>query len=341
VSRIANDSVTDMAMNEGSSSVFSIVAARWKDVAIAFVVVVALAVAYLHLAQRQYTASATLAPSDAELNMLTGVSGMTDLGSLSLGRIGFGIGSTDPKFSAFLQQLTSNVTARALLEEDRIKAAIYDKVWDASSHRFHPPSGFVDGLVQVVKVALGLNPWRPPTAADMQHYLGQNIVAKEIGVSDLYSVTYAYKDPEFARYFLTRVLAVSDDYLRQEKLARAMAYVRYLDQRLKVVTDVDQRQAMLKLRLRQENFLMAASVNLPFSADINDPPIAPSRPTWPNFLIVAVATLFFGGGLAAAIGVFFRPYEAIRRRLVGARPERSFTSPPALQPDHGRPGTYS
>jgi hypothetical protein len=341
MSRIANDSVTDMAMNEGSSSVFSIVAARWKDVAIAFVVVVALAVAYLHLALRQYTASATLAPSDAELNMLTGVSGMTDLGSLSLGRIGFGIGSTDPKFSAFLQQLTSNMTARALLEDDRIKAAIYDKVWNSSSHRFHPPSGFVDGLVQVVKVALGLNPWHPPTAADMQRYLGQNIVAREIGVSELYSVTYAYKDPEFARYFLTRVLAVSDDYLRQEKLARAMAYVRYLDQRLKVVTDVDQRQAMLKLRLRQENFLMAASVNLPFSADINDPPIAPSRPTWPNFLIVAVATLFFGGGLAAAIGVFFRPYEAIRRRLVGARPERSFTSPPALQPDHGRPGTYS
>jgi hypothetical protein len=232
------------------------------------------------------------------------------------------------------------MTARALLDDERVKAAIYEQVWDAGSHRFHPPSGFLPALVQVLKAAVGLNPWHAPTAADMQRYLSQNIVAKEIGVSELYSVTYAYKSPEFARYFLSRVLAVSDDYLRQEKLARAKAYVRYLDQRLKVVPDVDQRQAMLKLRLRQENFLMAGSVNLPFSADINDPPVAPSRPTWPNVLIVAVATLFFGGGLAAAIGVFFLPYEAIRRRFVGRRPERSFTSPPALQPDHGRPGTY-
>lgn len=74
---------------------------------------------------------------------------------------------------------------------------------------------------------------------------------------------------------------------------------------------------MLKLRLKQENFLMAASVDLPFSADINDPPVVPSRPTWPNPTIVAVITLFFGGGIAAAVGVVFRPYDAIRRRIVG------------------------
>jgi uncharacterized protein involved in exopolysaccharide biosynthesis len=331
----------DVTMNETSPNVFSTVAVRWKDVATAFAVVIALAVAYLHLAQREYTASATLAPSDAELNMLTGLSGMTDLGSLSLGRIGFGIGSTDPKFAALLQQLTSNMTARALLEDDRVKAAIFEKIWDARSRTFHPPSGVLYALAQALRAALGLNAWHAPTAADMQRYLSQNIVAKEIGVSELYSVTYTHKDPEFARYFLTRLLTVSDDYLRQEKLARAMAYVRYLDQRLKAVTDVDQRQAMLKLRSRQENFVMAASVNLPFSADINDPPIVPSRPTWPNVLIVAVATLFFGGGLAAAVGVFFRPYEAIRRRFSRTRGERTITSQPALQPDHGRPNTYN
>ncbi|HEY2446868.1 MAG TPA: Wzz/FepE/Etk N-terminal domain-containing protein [Rhizomicrobium sp.] len=328
-------------MNEVPADIFSTIAARWKDIATVFVVIVALAVAYLHLAQRQYTASAVLAPSDAELNMLTGVSGTSDLGSLSLGRIGFGLGSEDPKFAALLQQLTSNMTARTLLNDDRIKAAIYETSWDAHSHTFHPPQGFAYGLVQVMKAALGLNPWHAPTAADLQRYLSQNVVAREIGVSGLYSVSYASKAPDFARYFLSRVLAVSDDYLRQVKLARATAYVRYLDQRLKGVTDLDQRQAMLRLRSRQENFVMAASVNLPFSADINDPPIAPSRPTWPNVLIIAVITLFFGGGLAAAVGVFFHPYEAIRRRFAGTPPKRSFTSPSALQPDHGRPGTYS
>ena len=72
---------------------------------------------------------------------------------------------------------------------------------------------------------------------------------------------------------------------------------------------------MLKLRMQQQNFIMAASVNLPFSAEINDPPITPSRPTWPNTLIVGVIILLFVGGLAAWLGVRYRPYQAIRGRF--------------------------
>ena len=319
------NAIVSAQVESGSETVFGLIQSRWRDVVTVFTVIVALGIAYLHLAQRQYTVSATLAPSDAELNILTGVSGITELGSLSLGHIGLGLGSTDPKFSALLQQLTSGATAQSLLADDRVKAAIYDTTWDSQSRSFHPPSGFFYDLIQAAKAALGLNPWRAPTAADMQRYLSHNVVPKEIGISDLYSVSYSNKDPQFARYFLSRVLAISDNYLRQQKLARAKAYVGYLDQKLKTVTDVDQRQAILKLRLQQENFLMAASVSLPFSADINDPPIEPSRPSWPNPLVVGVVILVFGGGLAAAAGVYFRPYEFIRRRLrkTGGNPSGS------------------
>jgi hypothetical protein len=297
-----------------TQGIFALMRAQWRDIALIFVVVVVLGFAYLNLAERQYSVSATLAPSDAELNMLTGVSGMTELGSLSLGRIGLGLGGGDPKFSAFLQQLTSSATAEALLADDRVKASIYDTSWDPQTRSFHPPSGFWEEIKQFAKSALGLGPWHVPTAADMQRYLSHNVVPKEIGISELYSVSYTNKDPEFARYFLSRVLSISDNYLKQRKLARAKAYIGYLDDKLKSIADVDQRQAMLKLRLQQENFLMAASVNLPFSADINDPPITPSRPAWPNPLIVGVIILFFGGGFAAVLGVYLRPYEAIRRR---------------------------
>ncbi len=299
----------------GTQGIFALMRAQWRDIALVFALIAALGVAYLHVAERQYTVSATLAPSDAELNMLTGVSGMTELGSLSLGRIGFGLGGGDPKFSAFLQQLTSSATAQALLADDRVKAIIYDTIWDPHTRSFHPPSGFIPDAKQLVKSALGLDAWHPPTAADMQRYLSHNVVPKEIGISELYSVSYSNRDPEFARYFLSRVLAISDDYLKQRKLARATAYIGYLDRKLLSVSDVDQRQAMLRLRLQQENFLMAASVNLPFSADINDPPMTPSRPAWPNPLIVGVIILFFGGGMAAALGVYFRPWEIIRRRF--------------------------
>lgn len=308
--------------DQQSRGIFSLIVTCWSDVALSFAIIVALSIAYLHLAQKQYTVSATLAPSDAELNMLTGISGTGELGSLSLGRLGLGLGGGDAKFSALLQQLTSGATAQALLADDRVKAAIYDTIWDARSRTFHPPSGFVGGLREFVKAALGIQPWRPPTAADMQRYLSHNVVTREIGISDLYAVTYANKNPEFARYFLSRVLAVSDSYLRVRKLARAKAYVGYLDQRLKSVTGLDQRQAILKLRSQQENFLMAASVNLPFSADIDDPPITPSRPTWPNLLIIAVLDVLFGGALAAVAGIYFRPYRSLRRRFDNAPQSR-------------------
>jgi hypothetical protein len=306
-----------------TQSIFARMRARWRDIALVFAVILALGVGYLHVAQRLYSVSATLAPSDAELNMLTGVSSMTELGSFSLGHIGLGLGGSDPKFSAFLQQLTSSATAKELLADDRVKSAIYDTIWDPRTRSFHPPAGIVPEFVRFVKAALGGNAWRPPAPADMQRYLSQNVVPREIGISELYAVSYANKDPGFARYFLSRVLAISDAYLKQQKLARATAYVRYLDQQLKSVTNVDQRQAMLKLRLQQENFLMAASVNLPFSADINDPPITPSRPVWPNFLVVGVVILFFGGGLAAVLGMYFRPCEAIRHRFGHRTPARS------------------
>lgn len=306
-------------------SIFALIGARWRDVAIVFGIIVALGIAYQHLAQRQYSVSATLAPSDAELNMLTGMSGISDLGSLSLGHIG--LGSTDPKFSALLQQLTSSATAGTFLADDRVKAAIYDTTWDPQSRSFHPPMGITYEIIQAVKTALGGNSWHSPTASDMQRYLSHNIVPKEIGISGLYSVSYSNKDPEFARYFLARALSISDNYLRQRKLARARAYVAYLDQKLKLVGDVDERQAMLKLRLQQENFLMAASVNLPFSADINDPPVTPSRPTWPNLMIVGVIVVFFGGGVAALVGVYFRPYERLSRRFAKTAHERPLIAP--------------
>src|SRR5438105_8419507 len=311
-------SLTATVADRQSNGVFSLVLAHWRDVALVFAAIVALSIVYLHIAERQYAASATLAPSDAELNILTGVSGMTDVGSLSLSRIGFGLGSGDTKFAELLQQLTSSATAQVLLGDDHVKAALYDTTWDTRSRTFHPPSGIIGQFKESLKTALGLPPWRAPTAADLQRYLSHNVVAREIGISELYSVTYAHKDPIFARYFLSRVLAVSDDYLRQQKLARARAYVDYLDRRLKLVTGLDQRQALLKLRSQQENFLMAASVNLPFSAAIDDPPVTPSRPTWPNLLIIAVIDIFFGGAVAAAVGLWLRPYEAFRRRVENA-----------------------
>ncbi|HEY6988056.1 MAG TPA: hypothetical protein VH369_06715 [Bryobacteraceae bacterium] len=303
----------DLGSNDQPRSVFSRIADCWRDVAVSFSVVVLLSVAYLHLAEKQYTASAILAPSDAELSILSGISSVGDLGSFSLGRLGLGLGGGNTRFSALLQQLTSGATAQALLNDNRVKAAIYDTTWDPRSRTFHPPSGLLGGLREVFKAALGLKIWHPPAGADMQRYLARHVVTREIGISELYTVTYSHKDPEFARYFLSRVLEISDNYLRERKLARAKAYVTYLGQRLKGVTGVDQRQVLLKLISQQENFLMAASVNLPFSADIDDPPITPSRPAWPNLLIIAVIDIFFGGAIAAAAGVYLRPYARIRR----------------------------
>jgi hypothetical protein len=324
----------NLGTDNRSGGIFSLVVASWRDVALSFAVIVALSVAYLHLAQKQYTVSATLAPSDAELNILTGISGAGDFGSLSLGRLGLGLGGGNTKFSALLQQLTSGATAQALLADDRVKAAVYDTIWDSRSRTFHPPVGILGELREVLKTALGLKSWHPPAAADMQSYLSHNVVTREIGISELYSVTYSNKDPEFARYFLSRLLAVSDNYLRERKLARAKAYVDYLDQRLKVVTGLDQRQALLKLRSQQENFLMAASVNLPFSADVDDPPITPSRPTWPNLLIIAVLDIFFGGALAAAAGVYLRPYQSLRRRFDNApQSQRALAREQAVAPN--------
>ena len=326
----------DLGTDNQSRNLFAPVLACWRDVLFSFVIIVALSIGYLHVAQKLYTVSATLAPSDAELNILTGISGAGDLGSLSLGRIGLGLGGGDTKFSALLQQLTSGATAEALLADDRIKAAIYDTTWDRRSRAFHPPSGLLGELRATAKAALGMKSWQPPTAADMQRYLSHNVVTREIGISDLYTVTYSHKNPDFARYFLSRVLAVSDKYLRERKLARAKAYVDYLDQRLKVVTGLDQRQALLKLRSQQENFLMAASVNLPFSADINDPPITPSRPTWPNLLIIAAIDIFFGGAVAAAAGVYFRPYQSLRRRFDDARNRQATTRDQAVASNRAR-----
>jgi hypothetical protein len=327
----------DVVGEKQDTGIFSLVAANWRDVALSFAVIVALSIAYLHLAERQYTVSATLAPSDAEMSILTGISTGSDLGSLSLGRLGLGLGGGNTKFSSLIQQLTSGATAQALLADDRVKAAIYETTWDPQSRSFRQPSGLLAGLREAAKAALGLKPWHPPSAAETQRYLSRKVVAREIGLSELYTVTYSDRDPEFARYFLSRVLAISDNYLRQQKLARARAYVAYLDQRLKLLTTLDQRQALLKLRSQQENFLMAASVNLPFSAEIDDPPLTPSRPTWPNVLIVAVLVIFLGGALAAAAGVYFRPYERLRRRFrAGPKSRQTTARDQAIAPDRIR-----
>lgn len=200
-------------------------------------------------------------------------------------------------FGRFLALVRASPVAEALAEDPAVLRGAFAPMWDGGQRRWQEPPGFGPALRRMLARLSGRPGWRLPDADLLARHLAQEVEIARIGETALRRITYRHADREFAISLLNRLHRLADGRLRAEAARRAAAQVAHIRGRLEGVTQAEHRRALTELLAGYERVLLLLEVDLPFAADVIEPPHAGTVPDGPDPAVIVP--------LAGAAGLVF------------------------------------
>lgn len=259
------------------------------------------AVVVLRLTEPQHTAALTVGPTARSGGAGAG------LRALDLGGGAASVAEPGPAdevlsdFSRYLELLRALPTAQALAADRDLMIRLFPAQWDAAAQSWGPPSGVWATLKRGVLALADRPGWSPPDAVALADLLRRRVVVTPVGTGPLRRVAFRHADRDFALAVLSRLAQTADGRLKTEAARRAGAQIDHIRARLAAGGMPDEhRTALSRLLLEQEQVLIALGVDLPFAADVLEPPHAAALPDSPDVLLTTGASGLAGFALASA-----------------------------------------
>jgi len=202
--------------------------------------------------------------------------------------------------------LSSGQLADALMGEPKIAHQVFEREWDAKTGTWHQPQGLASLVKGWFLRMNGMPAWQPPTVERMRAYLRRRVSASTDRETGHLTVTYSYKDPQFARSFLLETYRISDEILRKQRREALDTYATYISRRVGGVTVEAYRAQLVSLLVDIERRRMLVESNTPFAGEILDPPVIPALPSSPQPLLLMIAGLVAGLCAGGAISQYFK-----------------------------------
>lgn len=228
--------------------------------------------AYFAFAQPKYMARMTIGPVDSSdssqkipgsLGVLAGLAGAS--------------GDTSDTYSQFLFQLTSYETAARLLSDRKITDALEARKKLSRPFSADDIHGYVNDTLKFDKPRGGL-----------------------LDKSPLTILTVKDKDPRFAGYFLTRVVAESDGLVKNRRMAELGGRRDKVVETLESVTTAEYREALIRLLAQVERERLISDVDRNYAFRVVDSLVESAKPVDPR-LMFSIGIGFFIGFVVAAI----------------------------------------
>lgn len=260
---------------------------------------IALAVCALWLVTPAYTAAMVIGPTARVGSAAMGarVPTLSGRDSAAMAEPGAGDESLSD-FARYLELFGSGPVAEQLARDPGVLHALFPDRWDAQTQGWRPPAGVVPAAKRALLALVGRQDWVEPDGERVARALRDRLVIDMLRSGPMRRVTLRHPDRATALDLLGRIAAATDAHLRAEAARRSAAQIAHIRDRLGAVTVAEHRQALSDLLLDQERVAMMIGVDLPFAADMIQPPVAAALPDWPNpAVVVPLAGL---AGLAAA-----------------------------------------
>ena len=291
---------------EPSVSLAQLVGGVWRGkwiVALTVVIFVGLAAGWMKAATPLYTVSMVLAP--AASGDIGGASrGLSRLGAVaSLAGINLPVNEEVSKFVHILNHFHSVTLAARLAERQDLLRRVFANEWDEASASWRPPGGTFATTVRTVKETLDLPGWQEPSAIRLSNYLRKHVFIQEFDDSGLRRITIEIADPEFGLKLLNLLYGIAETILKDKHIRQTDYYIRYLTDQLEVTTLAEHRVALTTLLSEQQKLAMMARVELPFAAEMFDPPQASPVPTYPRVIMTFALAVILGGALGVLIAL--------------------------------------
>lgn len=183
-------------------------------------------------------------------------------------------------YDRYLQLLTSAAMAENLIRNvPDILQTLFPDRWNAREKKWQLP--LAAWPAEIINRARGGNPWQAPTADDLSNKLDELLQLRVIGATPMRELRLHYPDRGFGLTLLYAMHEAADNVLREEAARRSTSITEYIQKQLQTVRLEEHRRVLSELLASQERIRILVAVNLPYAADIVEPPNAPLQPDTP------------------------------------------------------------
>lgn len=286
--------------------------AIWKGkwlISLTIILVMALVSVVIATATPQYEVTATLTPAEQEKggSAAEGLSGVFgQFASLAGG------GQSQDSFARFKMLTGSLIIAQRLDEQHGYLRRVYSDAWDAENQRWaEPPAGLVAETKKAIVRAFGMTAWTPPSDATLSDYLKSQIELTETKDGPL-TMTMTHADADFAVQLMSDVIAETEAYLKEQAAKQADARLAHLRDLLRQESNTIYRQILMARMtdIEQRQFMLGA--DLPYAAEIVDPPHASPLPVFPRPVFMLALAGLSGTFLGIMIVIIRQQVRAAR-----------------------------
>lgn len=260
----------------------------------------ALAIAILNLSDPRFTASMAVGPTSAVGPAAMGVAAPPPGREGPIGLAERSVAGEElSDFSRWLHLITSEPAAERVLADGALARGLFPDRWDAERSEWRAPGGPGAWARRRLLGLAGREDWVVPDAVAVARALRDRVVIEPVGTGPIKRVRVVDADREFALRLLRAVADAADGRLRAEATRRLQAQITHIRESLTAVSAAENRRVLSELLAERERSALMIAVDLPYAADVLEPPSAPSRPDQPDPIVVLLALVAAGTALGA------------------------------------------
>jgi hypothetical protein len=240
----------------------------------------------------------------------------SNLSSVSSLAAGLGIGGLGPATTNTLELYTTLLTDPSLMKflaarQPEFMTLLFPDQWNPKTKSWHSPSGVLPAIKRGIKVMAGFPAWQKPSPVDAARIVRGLVQISDARKTDFRTITIVDTSGKRAVALLNILHNGADEMLRMRDREQSEKRVAYLRDKLKVETEISQRDSLTQLLKEEDRRLMLSHIDVPYSVKIVTPPEV--FPTTPNSRLAPaiILGLLFGGAIGAAFALFhgFRPHR--------------------------------
>ena len=293
-------------------------AALWDGKLLIFIVTCAVFLfssAYLHVAERSYTVSVTLRPTEEQSSAGGNLGGLGGLASLAGVQLPSG-GTTE--FITFQAMLKSQEVASRLFADENLIQRLFAGEWDESRKSFLQPITTLGNVKRMLKPLLtgeGQSAYIAPNAARLAKTLAEDLSVSEDQTSGMLKLSMESAKPKLASDLMLALIRETDGFLKERFVISGSDALRFYQQKISKARSREHREALAKLIATEEQKLMLATREGPFVVEIMMGPDQSLRPTSPKSSLVLALGLVLGLFLGAAVVLLRKAFGGNQKKV--------------------------
>ena len=294
-------------------------AALWDGKLLIFIVTCAVFLfssAYLHRAERSYTVSVTLRPTEDQSSAGGNLGGLGGLATLAGVQLPSG-GATE--FITFQAMLKSQEVASRLFADENLVQRLFAGEWNEGRKSFLRPApstlGNVKRLLEPLLTGEGQGAYVAPNAARLAEKITGAMSVSEDKTSGMLKLSMESAKPKLASDLLLAIIRETDGFLKERFVISGSEALQFYQQKIAKARSREHREALAKLIATEEQKLMLATRDGPFVVEIMMGPDQSLRPTSPKSNLVLALGLVLGLFLGAAVVLLRKAFGGNEKKV--------------------------